>query len=45
MLKKHKEICENHDYCELEIPEEGKNILEYIPGEKSVMILFVINAD
>ena len=45
MLKKHKEICENHDYCKLKIPEEGKNILEYIPGEKSVMTPFVIYAD
>ena len=45
MLKKHKEICENRDYYKLEMPEEGKNILEYIPGEKSVMTPFVIYAD
>ena len=44
-LKKHKEICENHDYCKLEMPKEGKSILEYIQGEKSVMTPFVIYAD
>ena len=27
------------------MPEEGKNILEYIPGEKSVMTPFVIYGD
>ena len=45
MLRKHKEICENHDYCKPEMPGEGKNILEYKPGEKSVMTPFVIYAD
>ena len=37
--------CENHDCCKLEMPEKGKNILEYIPGEKSVMTPFAIYAD
>ena len=45
MFKKPEKICENHDYCKLEMTEEGKNILEYIPGEKSVMIPFDIYAD
>ena len=38
-------MCENHGYCKLEMPEKGDNILEYKPGEKSVMTLFVIYAD
>ena len=45
MLKKHKEIYENHGYCKLEMSEEGKNMLEYIPGDKSVMTPFVTYAD
>ena len=45
MFKKPEKICENHDYCKLEMTEEGKNILEYIPGEKSVMIPFDIYTD
>ena len=43
-LKKHQKICENHEYCELEMPKKG-SVLNYIPGEKSVMAPFVIYAD
>ena len=27
-LKKHKDICENHDYCYIEIPKEDDKILK-----------------
>ena len=28
-LKKHKKVCENHDYCYVEMPEECNEILKY----------------
>ena len=28
-LKKHKKVCDNHDYCYVEIPEEDNKILKY----------------
>ena len=43
-LKKHKKVCENYDYCYVEIPEEDK-ILKYNQGEKSMKVLFIIYAD
>ena len=27
-LKKHKKVCENHDYCHVEMPEEYNEILK-----------------
>ena len=44
-LKTHISVCENHDYCKLEMPKKGESILEYKPGQKSVMTPFVIDAD
>ena len=44
-LKKHKNICENHDYCYVEIAEEDNKILKYNQGEKSVKVPFTIYAD
>ena len=44
-LKKHKKVCENHDYCYVEIPEEGNKILKYNHGEKSMKVPFIIYAD
>ena len=43
-LKKHRKICENHEYCKLEMPKEG-SVLKYVTGEKSLMTPFVIYAD
>ena len=43
-LKKHKKVCENHNYCYVEMPEDNK-ILKYNHGEKSMRALFVIYAD
>ena len=44
-LKKHKNVCENHDYCYVEIPEEDNKILKYNHGEKSMKFPFTIYAD
>ena len=44
-LKKHKNVCENHDYCYVEMPEKDNKILKYNYGEKSMKVLFIIYAD
>ena len=44
-LKKHKKVCENHDYCYLEMPEEDNKILKYNQRDKSMKISFIIYAD
>ena len=44
-LKKHKKVCQNHDYCYVEIPEEYNKILKYSHGEKSMKVQFIIYAD
>ena len=44
-LEAHKKICENHDYCHVEMPTKNNNIIKYNHGEKSMKIPFVIYAD
>ena len=44
-LKKHERISNNHDYCHVDMSEEGKNILKYRSGDKSLKIPFIIYAD
>ena len=44
-LKKHEKICNNHDYCHIDMPEEDKNILKYSPGDKLLKALFIIYVD
>ena len=44
-LKKHGNVCENHDYCYVEMPEKYNKILKYNYGEKSVKVPFIIYAD
>ena len=44
-LEKHKKICENHDYCHVEMPTKDNNIIKYNHGEKSIKIPFTIFAD
>ena len=44
-LELHKKICENHDYCKVEIPTKGNNIIKCNHGEKSMNVSFVIYAD
>ena len=44
-LEAHKKICENHDYCHVEMPIKNNNIIKYNHGEKSMKLPFVIYAD
>ena len=44
-LKKHKKVCENHDYCYVEMPEEHNKILKYNEGEESMNSPFIGYAD
>ena len=44
-LRKHKKICENHDFCYLKMSDEDNKILEYIPGKKLLRVPFIIFAD
>ena len=44
-LEKHKNVCENHDYCYVEMPIEDNKILKYNHGEKSMKVPFIIYAD
>ena len=44
-LNVHKNICENHDYCNIEMPSSNNNIIKYNSGEKSLELPFIIYAD
>ena len=44
-LEKHKKICENHDYCHVEMPNEDNKIIKYNQEEKSIRSPFIIYAD
>ena len=44
-LEPHKKICENHDYCHVEMPIKDSNIIKYNHGEKSMKVPFIIYAD
>ena len=44
-LELHKKMGENHDYCKVEMPTKGNNIIKYNHGEKSMKVPFVIYAD
>ena len=44
-LKKCKKVCENHDYCYVEMPAEYNKTLKYNEGEKSMRLPFIIIAD
>ena len=44
-LKKHEKVCNNHDYCYVEMPNEFEKVLKYNPGEKSLKVPFLIYAD
>ena len=43
-LKKHERVCNNHDYCHIDMPKEHEKI-KYLPGEKSLKTPFIIYAD
>ena len=38
-------VCENHDYCNVEMPKEDNKILKYNRGEKFMKVPFIIYAD
>ena len=38
-------MCENHDYCHVEMPNEHNKIIKYNEGEKSIKSPFIIYAD
>ena len=44
-LETHKKICENHDYCRIEMPTKDNNIIKYNQGENSIRMPFTIYAD
>ena len=44
-LEEHKKICENYDYCKVEMPTKDNNISKYNQGEKSIKLPFVVYAD
>ena len=44
-LKKHERLCDNNDYCHVEMPTEDNNKLKYNHGEKSLKASFRIYAD
>ena len=44
-LKKHKNVCKNHDHCYVEMPKEDNKILKYNHSEQSMRAPFVIYAD
>ena len=44
-LKEHKKICENHNYCNVEMPTKDNKIIKYNQGEKSIKLPFVVYAD
>ena len=44
-LKKHEKVCNDHDYCYVEMPDEDNKILKYNHGEKSMRVPFIIYAD
>ena len=44
-LKAHKKICENHDYCHVEMPTKNNDTIKYNHGEKSMKLPFVIYTD
>ena len=44
-LETHKKICENRDYCHIEMPNEDNKIIKSNQGEKSIRSPFIIYAD
>ena len=44
-IKKHEKVCNDHDYCYVEMSAEHNKILKYNHGEKSRKAPFIIDAD
>ena len=45
VLKRHERLCDNNDYCNVEMPTQSNNKLKYNYGEKPLKVLFTIYAD
>ena len=37
-LEKQEKVCKNHDYCYVEMPNEGNKVLKFNHGEKPVKL-------
>ena len=44
-LKKHERVCNDHDQCFAEMPNDDNEILKYNYGEKSLKVPAIIYAD
>ena len=44
-LDAHKKVCENHEYCHIEMPNKDNNKIKYNQGVKSIKLPFIIYAD
>ena len=44
-LKNHENVCRDHNYFYIEMPNKENNILKYNPREKSMKIPFSIHGD
>ena len=44
-LKRHERLCDNNDYCHVEMPTKDNKTLKYNHGEKSLKAPFTIYAD
>ena len=44
-LEAYKKICENHDYCHVEMPTKDNNTIKYNQGEKPIKLPFVVYTD
>ena len=44
-LKKHEKVCNDHDYCYVEMPNEYNKILKYEHEEESLKAPAIIYAD
>ena len=44
-LKKNEKVCNDHDYCYVEMPDEFNKILKYNHGEESLKVRAIIYAD
>ena len=44
-LKRHERVCNNHDYCHIDMLEEDKNTLKYHHRDKLLRVPFIIYVD
>ena len=44
-LNAHKKICDNHEYCNIEMPNKDNNLIKYNQGDKSLKLPFIIYAN